>query len=53
MITKEDLIKQTFNIGKAINLFIEQNNRMTTPLKTDFEFLKWLDEGRLEEALNL
>ena len=47
MITKEDLIKQTFNIGKAINLFIEQNNRMTTPLKTDFEFLKWLDEGRL------
>ena len=47
MITKEDLIKQTFNINKAINLFIEQNNRMTTPLKTEFEFLKWLDEGRL------
>ncbi len=47
MITKEDLIKQTFNIDKAINLFIEQNNRMTTPLKTEFEFLKWLDEGRL------
>lgn len=41
------LRNNTYNIDKAIELFIEQNNRMTHPLKTNFEFLKWLDEGRL------
>ncbi len=43
----KELRENTYNIDKAIELFIEQNNRMTHPLKTDFEFLKWLDEGRL------
>ncbi len=43
----KELRENTYNIDKAIELFIEQNNRMTHSLKTDFEFLKWLDEGRL------
>lgn len=43
----KELRGNTYNIDRAIELFIEQNNRMTHPLKTDFEFLKWLDEGRL------
>ena len=44
---KQDLSKNVFNIDNAIDLFVEQNNRMTNPLITNFEFLKWLDEGRL------
>ncbi len=43
----KELKKEMFDIKKAINAFVEQNNRMTHPLKTDFGFLKWLDEGRL------
>jgi len=39
--------ENAFSINKAINLFVEQNNRMTKPLETAFEYLKWLDEGRL------
>ncbi len=43
----EELRKETFDIDRSIDLFVEQNNRMTHPLKTEFDFLKWLDEGRL------
>jgi len=43
----EELRKETFDIDRSIDLFVKQNNRMTHPLKTEFDFLKWLDEGRL------
>jgi len=43
----QELRNNTYNIDKAIELFVEQNNRMTHPLRTDFNFLQWLDEGRL------
>ncbi len=44
----ENLIKEnTFNVENAIDAFIKQNNRITDPLITEFEFLKWIDEGRL------
>jgi len=42
-----ELRKNTLNTVKAIELFIEQNNRVTIPLKTPFDFLQWIDEGRL------
>lgn len=44
---REELKENLFTIESAIDAFIEQNNRMTKPLKTDFEYLKWLDEGRM------
>jgi replicative DNA helicase len=44
---KEQLKAETFSVTKSIQKFVEQNNRMTNPLDTPFEFLKWLDEGRL------
>jgi replicative DNA helicase len=43
----EELQKNTFNLDSAIDSFVEQNNRMQDPLQTEFEFLKWLDEGRM------
>ena len=42
-----ELRKNTFDIESAIDSFVEQNNRMQNPLNTEFEFLKWLDEGRM------
>jgi replicative DNA helicase len=42
-----ELRKNTFDIESAIDSFVEQNNRMQNPLNTKFEFLKWLDEGRM------
>lgn len=46
--TNIELLKQnTYNIDKAIELFAAQNNRTVEPLQTEFEYLKWLDEGRL------
>jgi len=43
----KELRENLYTVEKAIDAFISQNNRMTKPLKTEFEFLKWLDEGRM------
>jgi replicative DNA helicase len=43
----DELRKNTFDVESAIDSFVEQNNRMQNPLNTEFEFLKWLDEGRM------
>lgn len=44
---REELLKNVFDIRSALSKFIEQNNRLTEPLKTDFDFMRWLDEGRM------
>ena len=43
----QELRENTSNLDNAIDKFVEQNNRMQDPLKTEFDFLKWLDEGRM------
>jgi len=43
----QEMQKSAFSIEKALDLFVQQNNRMTSPLNTEYEFLKWLDEGRM------
>jgi replicative DNA helicase len=43
----EELRENTSNLDNAITKFVEQNNRMQDPLNTEFEFLKWIDEGRM------
>ncbi len=43
----QELKDNLFTIDKSLDAFVEQNNRMTKPLKTEYSFLKWLDEGRL------
>ena len=42
-----DLKSNMFTIDNAIDLFVEQNNRMQKELNTDYKYLKWLDEGRM------
>lgn len=44
---RKELLENVFDVKSALKIFIEQNNRLTEPLKTDFEFMKWLDEGRM------
>lgn len=43
----KELKKETFTLEKALDAFIKQNNKMSYCFKTEFEFLKWIDEGRL------
>lgn len=46
-LTGNVLKPETYNINKAIDLFIIQNKRFTdNPLNTIFKFLKGIDEGR-------
>jgi replicative DNA helicase len=43
----KELKKEIYTIDNAIDKFVEQNNRLTHPLKSEFEFIKWIDEGRV------
>lgn len=45
--TEDVLLRNTYRIRTATRMFYEQNNRLKKPLKSKYEFIKWIDDGRL------